>query len=153
MALASDIAVMNKGRQEQVGAPGALYDQPTSRFVAEFIGSHPINIFGDNDQTQAIADQWRTLIPDAQQTKTFGVRPESWTLQPSAAFQPPSPETEHLHLMGKIVSVLAFGGTWVIELAAQQARIAIEMHTPPNFAHGDEVSAMVAKDRILAFDH
>lgn len=32
------IAVMAAGRVEQLGTPEQLYDQPTSRFVADFIG-------------------------------------------------------------------------------------------------------------------
>jgi ABC-type Fe3+/spermidine/putrescine transport system ATPase subunit len=31
------IAVMNRGRVEQVGAPEALYDRPRTRFVADFL--------------------------------------------------------------------------------------------------------------------
>jgi ABC-type Fe3+/spermidine/putrescine transport system ATPase subunit len=32
------VALLNKGRVEQIGSPEELYDQPASRFVAEFIG-------------------------------------------------------------------------------------------------------------------
>ncbi len=39
MTLASRVAVMNKGRIEQVDAPRALYAQPVNRFVAGFIGA------------------------------------------------------------------------------------------------------------------
>jgi spermidine/putrescine transport system ATP-binding protein len=38
MAMATRIAVMNEGRVEQVGEPGEIYNRPTSRFVADFIG-------------------------------------------------------------------------------------------------------------------
>lgn len=43
MSLASRIAVMNRGHIAQVGTPGEIYEHPSSRFVAEFIGS--INLF------------------------------------------------------------------------------------------------------------
>ena len=33
------IAVMHAGRVEQLGTPEELYERPTSRFVADFIGS------------------------------------------------------------------------------------------------------------------
>ena len=39
MTMASRIAVMNHGRVLQVGTPQEIYDQPNSRFVADFIGS------------------------------------------------------------------------------------------------------------------
>ncbi len=38
LALSDRIAVMNAGRIFQLDTPGALYDQPASRFVADFIG-------------------------------------------------------------------------------------------------------------------
>jgi len=43
MTLASHIAVMNKGRFEQVGTPKEIYEFPCNRFVADFIGT--INAF------------------------------------------------------------------------------------------------------------
>jgi spermidine/putrescine ABC transporter ATP-binding subunit len=38
MAMADRIAVMNEGRVEQLAIPGALYDEPSTPFVAGFIG-------------------------------------------------------------------------------------------------------------------
>lgn len=64
MALADRIVVMNDGRIEQVGAPQALYFNPTSRFVAEFIGN--MNILQQ--------PQWRA-------NKTIGVRYEQVKVQ------------------------------------------------------------------------
>lgn len=39
------IAIMNHGRLEQLGPPQDVYDRPASLFVAQFIGSPPMNIF------------------------------------------------------------------------------------------------------------
>ena len=39
MTMASRIAVMSEGRLLQVGTPGEVYEAPTSRFVADFIGN------------------------------------------------------------------------------------------------------------------
>jgi len=38
LSMADGIAVINKGRLEQVGTPAELYRQPATRFVADFIG-------------------------------------------------------------------------------------------------------------------
>ncbi len=43
MTLASRIGVMNHGAIVQVGTPGEIYEYPSSRFVADFIGS--VNLF------------------------------------------------------------------------------------------------------------
>lgn len=39
LSMSSRIAVMNKGRVEQVGKPRAIYNAPSTRFVADFIGT------------------------------------------------------------------------------------------------------------------
>lgn len=43
MEVADRIVVMNKGRIEQIGAPEAIYNDPASPFVYDFIGQ--VNLF------------------------------------------------------------------------------------------------------------
>ena len=43
LSMADKVAVMNSGRILQIGHPNDIYDRPTSRFVAEFLGTS--NIF------------------------------------------------------------------------------------------------------------
>ncbi|WP_137918196.1 polyamine ABC transporter ATP-binding protein [Hydrogenophaga sp. 2FB] len=43
MTMASRIAIMSKGRVLQVGSPEEIYEHPTNRFVADFIGN--VNLF------------------------------------------------------------------------------------------------------------
>ena len=44
MSLGHRIAILNKGRVEQVGTPLEVYDRPASLFCAAFIGSPPMNL-------------------------------------------------------------------------------------------------------------
>jgi ABC-type sugar transport system ATPase subunit len=44
MTMASRVAVMSDGRLQQVGAPQEVYDRPANVFVAQFIGSPPMNV-------------------------------------------------------------------------------------------------------------
>jgi putrescine transport system ATP-binding protein len=46
MTMASRIAVMDRGRIAQVATPTEIYEQPNSRYVADFIGS--VNLFEGN---------------------------------------------------------------------------------------------------------
>ena len=39
LALSHQIAVMNRGRIEQIGAPREIYERPVNQFVADFIGT------------------------------------------------------------------------------------------------------------------
>jgi sulfate transport system ATP-binding protein len=45
MEVSDRIAVMNKGRIEQIGKPRDLYEHPANEFVMSFVG--PVNRFGD----------------------------------------------------------------------------------------------------------
>jgi multiple sugar transport system ATP-binding protein len=44
MTMGDRIAVMRKGVLQQLGTPDELYEQPANLFVAEFIGSPPMNV-------------------------------------------------------------------------------------------------------------
>ena len=44
MTLADRIAVMNKGKIQQLGTPDEIYNNPANMFVAGFIGSTPMNL-------------------------------------------------------------------------------------------------------------
>jgi len=45
MTLGERIVLMRKGRPEQIGTPQEIYQRPATAFVAEFIGSPPMNLF------------------------------------------------------------------------------------------------------------
>jgi spermidine/putrescine transport system ATP-binding protein len=54
MTMSDNIAVMNKGRIEQIGSPRDIYDRPATRFVAGFIGNaniFPIELDGSAGNT------------------------------------------------------------------------------------------------------
>jgi multiple sugar transport system ATP-binding protein len=44
MTMATRIAVMSAGRLQQLGTPAEVYDRPASTFVAQFIGTPPMNL-------------------------------------------------------------------------------------------------------------
>ena len=44
MTLADRIVIMEKGAIQQIGAPDQIYNDPTNTFVANFIGSPPMNL-------------------------------------------------------------------------------------------------------------
>ncbi|MCT0218561.1 ABC transporter ATP-binding protein [Synechococcus sp. CS-1329] len=54
MTMGHRIAVLNQGRLQQLGTPMELYEHPTNLFVAQFIGSPPMNLL---PVEQAGADQ------------------------------------------------------------------------------------------------
>jgi multiple sugar transport system ATP-binding protein len=96
MAMATRIAVMNLGKMVQVGEPLEIYKRPATRFVAEFIGSPPMNMFeGQLTETGSLDVEPRFLadavdemrlrkikrdFPDTR-SLTVGVRPENIHLE------------------------------------------------------------------------
>ena len=63
MIMADRIAVMNHGRIAQVATPGELYEQPRSRFVADFVGD--INILEGAIAGRGEDGLWSVAVPAA----------------------------------------------------------------------------------------
>ena len=91
-AISDRIAVMNNGRIQQLGTLLDLLDRPANRFVAEFIGSLPINIF-DTALTEdcaalrvgpaslpLLAEQIARLRASPAHGLILGIRPEDVSL-------------------------------------------------------------------------
>jgi len=90
MTMATRIAVMNKGKLQQLDTPQVLYDHPANLFVAGFIGSPAMNFFNGKvlmEEGKMFVDMgsFRVRIPDHYITRyesvvgkdiIFGIRPE-----------------------------------------------------------------------------
>ncbi len=83
MTLADRIAVLDGGELQQLGSPDEVYQRPTNLFVAQFIGSPPMNILqAERDGRDLIVDGgWRMRSPradlDGHAKVTVGLRPEA----------------------------------------------------------------------------
>ena len=62
MSMADKVILMREGRIEQIGTPGSLYDGPSTKFCAEFIGTPPMNILrlADAEGGAVVAGSRRT---------------------------------------------------------------------------------------------
>jgi spermidine/putrescine transport system ATP-binding protein len=85
MTMSNRIAVMNKGRYEQLGDPESLYERPTTRFVAGFLGVSnllPGRVSGSADGYALVrlADDTSVRVPsglvNGSSQVDVGVRPE-----------------------------------------------------------------------------
>lgn len=61
MAMSDRIAVMNKGRIEQIAAPAEIYNRPQTLFVATFIGEN--NIFKEDNSCTAVRPEKVKIYP------------------------------------------------------------------------------------------
>jgi multiple sugar transport system ATP-binding protein len=90
MTMGDRIAVMNAGQIQQVAAPLTLYHQPANRFVAEFIGSPPMNflpvqvkglLLQHSHFRLTLPSSWETVLqPYSGRELTLGIRPEHLSL-------------------------------------------------------------------------
>lgn len=105
MQMGDKIVVMNHGVIEQFGVPQEIYDWPASKFVAQFIGSPPMNFLEFGGMIGAGRDEVRLndvtikvppSIDGAEGQLTLGVRPEHVKLDDAAAYRGRIMATEYL---------------------------------------------------------
>ena len=114
MTMATRIALMDSGRIRQVGTPDEIYESPTSRFAAEFIGS--VNMLEgkiEEDKAEYVTIRSSSLEKAIYvghgvsgyegQDVFFGVRPEKVTISKEEPDQPWN------KAQGKIEDIAYFG--------------------------------------------
>src|SRR5690606_26752963 len=115
MTMADTVAVMNKGRIEQMGAPEELYELPKTVFVANFLGKSnlfEIEVAGGNDQViqGGLAGSSISVLRSRSErhtgTVTVGVRPEKLRLHREA---PSDSSTTNVLGPGRIIDVSFIG--------------------------------------------
>jgi multiple sugar transport system ATP-binding protein len=86
MTMGDRVAVMNKGKIQQLAPPKEVYRRPANRFVAEFIGSPSMNLMTgtlSTGQFEVDVGDVSIRVPDTLTTAatagpvTLGIRPES----------------------------------------------------------------------------
>ncbi|ANY80709.1 ABC transporter ATP-binding protein [Microvirga ossetica] len=120
MTMADRIAVMDQGRIVQVATPGEIYEQPKTRFIAEFVGD--VNILDGHVQSQENG-LWHVKTPSADapltiddpdevlhsgQAVAIAVRPEKMVIQRD----PPAPGTRNV-LTGEVWDI-GYLGDWTV---------------------------------------
>ena len=63
MGLADRIAVLREGRLQQIGTASELYNTPTNRFVASFLGNPSINLIETPDRQLGLRPERLSLAP------------------------------------------------------------------------------------------
>ncbi|MDE2661133.1 MAG: ABC transporter ATP-binding protein, partial [Acidobacteriota bacterium] len=95
LSLGQRVAVMDRGRVQQVGTPAEVYERPANLFVAGFVGSPPMNRLSLVRDREGRLAGGPFVLPgaSAHREATLGVRPEDLTLTVVAAPDPdPNPE-------------------------------------------------------------
>lgn len=105
MQMGDKIAVMNHGVVEQFGTPQEIYDKPATLFVAEFIGSPPMNFLQFQGHvtpgaTSVILNGQVLGVPTSREAFggdiVYGVRPEHVRLTDDGGYRGVVVATEYL---------------------------------------------------------
>jgi iron(III) transport system ATP-binding protein len=138
MTLATSIAVMNEGALQQIGTPNDIYERPANRFVAEFVGSPPINILdraADHPLDRAARDWLRARLGERAELGSVGLRPEALHLSlgeaaiPAGSFRHPA----------RVAGILPTGGSWIIELSCEGRAVFLTTTECPTLKGGEQV--------------
>ena len=153
MTLATRIAVMHEGSLQQIGSPDDIYGDPANRFVAEFVGSPPINLIEiGSDQGSALADMAGKYIaetlPNPSVAGSLGVRSEALRL----SGEKPDAAGGNFTSPATISAVLPTGGSWIIELDIAGSTLFMTTNRPPSQAVGESLFLEVARSAMHVFD-
>lgn len=149
LALADRIAVMKKGKLQQVGSPQEVFQRPANTFVAGFIGSHPMNLVSavvkgseltiEGTSVQVKVDPQN--IRDGE-TLIWGIRPEylNWQGADGTGFP----------VVVRYVESLGASYLVTVELGENTLQLIVDEDACPEV--GDSGKITVRSGRSLLFD-
>ncbi|MEG4324250.1 ABC transporter ATP-binding protein [Microcoleus sp. herbarium5] len=156
MTMGDRIAIMKVGQIQQVARPLELYNKPANLFVAEFIGSPPMNFLSVEFSAPLLIShpQFRFTLPDiwAKSLQQYdgrglilGIRPEHLSINP--------PATKNLSVQVEIVEALGHE-TYLGVCLTDAPAVRMQVRVPPerSIRVGEELWLAIAHDKIHLFD-
>jgi multiple sugar transport system ATP-binding protein len=150
MSMADRIAVMNVGGVEQIGTPQEVYDRPASMFVADFIGSPPMNFlhFEAGIQAGDRAIKFRDVsiaVPEIHEQRAagplvLGVRPEHIRFSDAAPIR------------GRIFGAEYLGTTQIVTVDTEQGRVKARLASSAAVQIGETVGLAFQSACLALFD-
>ena len=156
LTMSDRIAVMNRGRVEQLGTPEELYERPLTRFVADFIGTTNL-LSGAVESADARGALVRLAAGEACLVATPGlgvghavelsIRPESIFLKASNGHSAEGVEPLH----GVVEQVAYLGGNVLYQVRTRGglAITALAPKTGQRFAVGSDVDVVWSPSEAL----
>jgi multiple sugar transport system ATP-binding protein len=150
MSMADKIAVMSKGVIEQFGPPQEIYARPASMFVADFIGSPPMNFLHFHAGIARGASE--TLLGDAliripalqedvaPRDLALGVRPEHIAFDNGSA------------LRGSVYGTEYLGTTQIVTVNTPFGQVKARTKSTGEVRPGENVGLRLSSSRLSLFD-
>jgi len=163
MMMGHRVAVMNRGRVLQIGSPQQVYHSPANRFVAEFIGSPPMNLWeatirsdgdniifklGTNDLSLPRAF-WGQLSAAGNRGVIVGIRPEDVTVVSDG-----ESTANSWRLSGTVSAVHALGPETILEVDCAPTAGILSARVGPrsDIARRDRVIVDIDPSKLHIFD-
>ncbi|WP_396903761.1 ABC transporter ATP-binding protein [Mycolicibacterium phlei] len=143
MAVADRVAVMDRGRILEVAAPAEIYERPSSRFTATFVGSrNALELPVDDDQVVRWGEAFAVPAPDAAEGKALAVfRPEDVQI------------TDRGGKLATVDVVLFLGATSRVYLTVDGHTVHVDLpsRAAGQFSPGQRVSVTVEPEAVRVF--
>ncbi|BCH27411.1 ABC transporter ATP-binding protein [Mesorhizobium sp. L-8-3] len=150
MAMADKIAVMNHGVIEQFGTPREIYDRPATMFVADFIGSPPMNFLPfsgglPKGSREIVVDGAAVAVPELREDAAagdmaLGIRPEHIRFDDGSK------------LRGAVYGTEYLGTTQIVAVETGRGLIKARVPAELRLAVGENVGLALNAARLSLFD-
>ncbi|MEM9209931.1 MAG: ABC transporter ATP-binding protein [Pseudomonadota bacterium] len=149
MQMGDKIVVMNNAVVEQFGTPQEIYDMPATKFVANFIGSPPMNFLDFEGSLKAGAS---TVTLSGQKVKmpklrtgasgklVYGIRPEHIELTDKGGYR------------GEVIATEYLGTTQIITLDTPNGEVKARIDSSQIAKVGEKVGLKFAEATATLFD-
>lgn len=157
MTMGDRIAVMDRGQIQQLADPLEIYNHPANMFVAQFIGSPPMNFIPVQFQAPLLISnaQFRLTLPEIWQTPLqkydrhpliLGIRPEHLSLS--------LPAPKNLQVRVDMVEALGNETHLSVNLteATDAANLQVRISPDRPVRIGEELWLSMASDKIHLFE-
>ena len=142
MTLATSIAVMNKGKIEQIAKPMEIYNNPKSLFVAKFVGSPQMNIINTDKERNLALCLSKKLKIEMNKVKNFGVRPEAIKLV----------QKNNGDIDATIETIQPTGADWIIGLNVSGKSMFLISSEQPIGKENDTIGITFKEEGCHSFD-
>jgi iron(III) transport system ATP-binding protein len=151
MVISDRVAVLREGRVVQAGAPRELFEQPRTRFVAEFIGKTnlidavadgPASVARGGLRLQVAADGLTPRAP-----AVVSIRPHQIALGPAGAVGPAGPNV----LAGSVIRASYLGDTvdYQVRLEGSDVVLRVTGPAPARVRAGESVAVTVPPEACV----
>jgi multiple sugar transport system ATP-binding protein len=150
MSMADKIAVMNHGIIEQFGTPREIYDRPATMYVADFMGSPPMNFLSfhsglENGAASVSIRGAEIAVPRIRESRApgelaLGVRPEHIRLD------------DRSPLRGRVLGAEYLGTTQIVVIETEEGTVKARIPADAHVAVGEQTGLSFNGRFLSLFD-